>query len=448
MIAEPNLFPYQVKGAEFLAARQYAGLFDGMRMGKTRQFLKAARMIGAETIAVVAKASGVYVWEKEAREWGFNPVILKAGDEPQWGKFNILSYNALISELHDQLIAICYDLIGGDESDAFKNLDAQRTQKFFGLREDKYKKGKMIFDEDLGLFAYADRAWVMTGTPVLNNPSELYPMMRTMFKDTIINDKTGEPMSFNSFCGLYCKYGKSNGFGRKIVGGKNLNKLRDLLRGRVLRRTKEQVWEEWKEPIIDLLPVPGDVSGIPSNELDMVRKALSSEDIVSALRAVAPHCASLRRLTGLAKVNGVVDWVDDNIDSCGKLIVFAHHKEVIAALKTKLKKYKYVEIIGGMSQEEKYNAYSAFQDDPSIQIFIGQNQAARDSIPLWKASTTISIEPDWVPGNNDQMLDRMTHFSKKEPCVGYYATLRGSIDEDIQKANIVKREITSELGLN
>jgi SWI/SNF-related matrix-associated actin-dependent regulator 1 of chromatin subfamily A len=254
-------------------------------------------------------------------------------------------------------------------------------------------------------------------------------------------------MSFNEFCGRFCKYGKSNGFGRKIVGGKNLSKLRDILRGRCLRRTKDQVWEEWKEPIIDLLPVPGNVDGIPSAEIDLVRKALASEDIVSALRAVAPHCASLRRLTGLAKVNGVVDWVDDNIEECGKLIIFAHHKEVIAALKKKLK-YKYVEIIGGMSQEEKYNAYTAFQTDEKMQIFIGQNQAARDSIPLYAAPTTISVEPDWVPGNNDQMLDRMTHFSKKEPCVGYYATLRGSIDEDIQKANITKRAITSELGLN
>lgn len=445
MIQEPNLFPYQLEGAKFLAARQYAGLFDGMRMGKTRQFLKAARLIGAETIAVVAKASGVYVWEKEAREWGFDPVILKAGDKPQWKKFNIFSYNGLISELHEQLTLMCYDLLGGDEADAFKSMDAQRTQKFYGLREDKY--GKIIFDEDLGLCAFADVVWVMTGTPVLNNPSELYPMMRTMFKDTIINDR-GIVMSYNEFCGRYCKYGKDSGFGRKIIGGKNLQRLRDSLRGRVLRRTKEQVWEEWKEPIIDLLPVPGNVEGIPSEEMKLVREALASEDIVSALRAVAPHCASLRRLTGLAKVNGVVDWIDDNIEQVGKLIIFAHHKEVISTLKTKLKKYKVVEIIGGMSQEEKYNAYTSFQDDEKVQIFIGQNQAARDSIPLWKASTTISIEPDWVPGNNDQMLDRMTHFSKKEPCVAYYATLRGSIDEDIQKANIMKREITSELGLN
>lgn len=448
MIQEPNLFPYQLEGAQFLAARRYAALFDGMRMGKTRQFLKGARLIGAETIAVVAKASGVYVWEKEAREWGFDPVVLKAGDKPQWKKFNIFSYNGLISELHEQLLLMCYDLLGGDEADAFKNMEAERTKRFYGLREDKYRANKFIFDEDLGLFAFADRVWVMTGTPVLNNPSEIYPMMRVMFKDAILNDRTGEPMSFNEFCGRFCRYGKSNGFGRKIVGGKNLSQLRDMMRGRVLRRTKEQVWDQWKEPIIDLLPVPGNVDGIPSEEIQLVREAIASEDIVSALRAVAPHCASLRRLTGLAKVNGVVDWIDDNIEMTGKLIVFAHHKDVISAFKNKIKKYKYVEIIGGMTQEQKYNAYTAFQEDDKVQIFVGQNQAARDSIPLWKASTTISIEPDWVPGNNDQMLDRMTHFSKKEPCVGYYASLRGSIDEEIQLANIRKREITSELGLN
>lgn len=444
MLSEPPLFPYQVVGANFLAARRYAGLFDGMRMGKTRQFLKAARIIGAETVAVVAKASGVYVWEKEAREWGFDPIILKAGDEPQWKKFNIFSYNGLISELHDQLLKMCYDLLGGDEADAFKSLDAARTQKFYGFRPDKYNKNKIVFEPDDGLCAYADRVWVMTGTPVLNNPSELYPMFRALFIDAITDDN-GVVMTFNSFCGRFCKYGKNNGFGAKIVGGKNLNKLRDLLRGRTLQRTKEEVWEDWKEPIIDLLPVPGNVDGIPSNEIALVREALASQDIVSALAAASPHCATLRRLTGLAKVNGVVDWIDDNIDECGKLIVFAHHKEVIAALKSKLK-HKYVEIIGGMTSEQKRDAYTAFQEDPKIKVFIGQNQAARDSIPLYAASTTISIEPDWVPGNNDQMLDRMTHFSKKEPCVGYYATLRGSIDEDIQKANICKREINRELG--
>lgn len=435
MIVEPNLFPYQLEGAKFLAARQYAGLFDGMRMGKTRQALKAAKLIRAETIGTVAKASGVYVWEKEAREWGFDPVVLNSKSTPEKGKFNIFSYNVMISPIHSRLMKMDYDLLIGDEADAFKNRDAKRTKAFYGPKLDS--KG--------GLVERAANTWVMTGTPVLNNPAEIYPMLRAMFPDAIIMPNN-QPMSYWQFVNRYCQT-VDNGFGIKIVGGKNLTKLRDALRGRCLRRKKEEVWDEWKEAIIDLLPVEGHISGIPSDELELVRKALASADINSALRAVAEQAATLRRLTGLAKVNGVVDWIDDNIEQCEKLIVFAHHKEVIATLKTKLK-YKFVEIIGGMTQEQKYNAYSAFQDDPSVKIFVGQNQAARDSIPLWKASTTISIEPDWVPGNNDQMLDRMTHFSKKEPCVGYYATLRGSIDEDIQKANIRKREITSELGLN
>jgi SWI/SNF-related matrix-associated actin-dependent regulator 1 of chromatin subfamily A len=376
------------------------------------------------------------VWEKEAREWGFDPVILKAGDKPHPKKFNICSYNAMISsKLHPALMQMKYDLLGGDESDAFKNKDAKRTKSFYGTKLD----GKD------GLISRAGYVWVMTGTPMLNNPSELYPMLRAMFPDAIMNQHE-IPLTYWSFVNRYCTT-VDNGFGIKITGGKNLAKLREQLRGRTMRRTKEQVWEDWKLPIVDLLPVSGTVTGIPSNEMDAVRNALASNDINDALRSVAEQTPTLRRLTGLAKVAGVVDWIDDNVEACGKIIVFAHHKEVITALKAKLK-HKYVEIIGGMSSEQKYAAYTAFQDDPSVTVFIGQNQAARDSIPLWKASTTISIEPDWVPGNNDQMLDRMTHFSKKEPCVAYYATLRGSIDEDIQKANIRKREITSELGLN
>lgn len=435
MTIEPDLFPYQIEGAKFLAAREYAALFDGMRLGKTRQFLKAAKMLSASGVAVVAKASGVYVWEQEALEWGFDPIILTSKDRPQKNRFNIMSYNALISDLHPRLMEHRFDIAGGDESDAFKNPKAKRTKAFYGPKMTK----------DGGLVERAERTWVMTGTPVLNDPSELFPMCRAIFPDAILN-KREVPMSYWEFVNRYCTT-FNNGFGLKITGGKNLAKLRDQLRGRILRRTKEQVWSEWKEPLKTMLPVKGNVGSIPSEEMDAVRKALTSSDIVSALQSVANQAPTLRRLTGLAKVAGVVEWIDDNIEQAGKVIVFAHHKEVIELLKKKLK-HKYVEIIGGMSSEQKAKAYNAFQDDPSVKIFVGQNQAARDSIPLWKASITISIEPDWVPGNNDQMMDRMSHFSKKEPCVCYYATLVGSIDEDIQKANTRKRQITGELGLN
>jgi SNF2 family DNA or RNA helicase len=435
---EPDLFEYQRTGAEFLKNRKYAALFDGMRLGKTRQFLKAAKDLGSHTTAVVAKASGVFVWEKEAAEWGFDPVILKNQDEPQPGKFNILSYNGLIgSTLHPKLMKMDIDVLGGDESDAFKNMKAKRTKAFYGPKMDK--RG--------GIVDRAGRVYIMTGTPILNHPAELYPALRALFPDTILkSDDT--PMSYWQFVNAYCTT-MDNGFGIQITGGKNLKHLREQMRGRVLRRVKEEVWQDWEKPRFDLLPVQGKIDGIPGEEIAAVERVLASsdQDIVKALQKAADQAPTLRRLTGLAKVKGVVEWCRDNIDQAGKIIIFAHHKEVIERIKAELNA-PFAQIIGGMCSEAKANSYNRFQTDPSCKYFIGQNQAARDSIPLWAASTTISVEPDWVPGNNDQMMDRMVHFSKKEPCVGYYATLKGSIDERIQAANIRKKGVSEELGFN
>jgi SNF2 family DNA or RNA helicase len=429
-----DLKPYQQLGRDFLAARKTAALYDDMRLGKTRQFLMAAKQVEAETIAVVAKATGVYEWEMQSREAGFNPVILKSKDTPLEGRFNIMSYNALCSDLHPRLLKMRFDLVGGDETDQVKNHKAKRTKAFYGPNMDR--RG--------GLTGVANRIWVMTGTPMLNNPSELWPTIHALWPDAIVTP-ANRPMSYWQFVGKYCVT-RENDFGTQIIGGKNLYDLRDKLRGRILRRTKADVWKEWKKPVIDMLPVEGSVPNLPTAEMDAVRAALSNDDVVSALAAVAEQAASLRRLTGLAKVGGVVNWIDDNMDEMGKVIVFAHHREVLDLLKSKVK-HKYVEIIGGMTSEQKREAYMAFQNDDSIKVFFGQNQAARDSIPLWKASTAISVEPDWVPGNNDQMMDRMSFIEKHEPCTGYYATLRGSIDEDIQRALLRKKNIINQLGL-
>lgn len=428
-----QLANYQKIGVGFLAERPTAGLFDDMRLGKTRQVLMAAKEISAQTICVVAKATGVYEWETQSRGAGFEPVILKSKDTPLKNRLNIMSYNAMSSQLHEKLMGMEFDLVVGDESDAFKNFKAKRTKAFYGPKLDR--KG--------GITEKAKYVWVVTGTPILNNPAEMYPCIRALFPDAIVK-RNGKPMTYWDFVNRYCTT-INNGFGIQITGGKNLADLRDRLRGRVLRRTKSEVWEEFNKPVTDLLLVQGKIKDIPNEEIKKVEEALETNDLINALASVAEQAPTLRRLTGLAKVSGILEWLDDNMHQIGKIIIFAQHRDVIKLLQEKLP-YKCVSIIGGMSSEEKKNAYTQFQEDDSVRIFIGQNQAARDSIPLWKASIAISLEPDWVPGNNEQMMDRMSYIDKKEHNTFYYATLRGSIDERIQKALLRKKDITDQLG--
>ena len=192
----PNLFPYQIDGRNFLASRSRAGLFDGMRLGKTRQILSAAKLLTVDTTIVVCKSSGKYVWEQESLEWGFKPLLLSTSGVPQRNRFNILSYNAMSTGLFQRLRDMkSVSLVIGDESHYLKTPDKKRTIAFYG------KEARME-DCIAGLGA---NVWLATGTPAPNNPSELYTMFRALFPDAIINKRTGKPASFNQFIGRYCQ---------------------------------------------------------------------------------------------------------------------------------------------------------------------------------------------------------------------------------------------------
>lgn len=60
-----DLYPYQVEGAAFLAARGRALLADSMGLGKSAQAIRACDSVGAERVLVVCPASLVENWRRE-----------------------------------------------------------------------------------------------------------------------------------------------------------------------------------------------------------------------------------------------------------------------------------------------------------------------------------------------------------------------------------------------
>jgi len=142
----------------------------------------------------------------------------------------------------------------------------------------------------------------------------------------------------------------------------------------------------------------------------------------------------------------VIEWVQDNINELEKVILFAFHKQVISQLVNAFQS-ECVVITGNVSPANRKKAYEKFLTDKSCRVFVGQNHAAGDSIPLHSASTCLLIEPEWVPRQNDQCVDRMLFHDKREPCTAYYVTIPGSIDEQINKALSEKDYTLKRLGL-
>lgn len=419
--------PYQVTGIDFLAERRYASLWDEPGLGKSFQTLMAIGKAGYDNILIVCPASVRLAWAIECEKVGFDhKVVLKPADIV--GGINIVSYD-FANRHKDKLMMQEWDLMVLDEEHFVKNEKAKRTKAIFGDR----------LDRKTGIASKCYAIWGLTGTPMPNNPSELYPMIRAKFPDAILN-RNDEPMSYWQFVGKYC-ITQDNGFGIQITGGKNLPKLREQLRGRVKRRKKTDVAKDLPSIQYEILPVEGDLKNLPKEELTEVQECLSAAEPLEELKKIGTHVASLRRFTGMAKVKSVIKWVEES--GYDKIVLFAHHKAVIDELK-KLDNSVYID--GSCDPDHRKNAVDQFQNGQAKR-FIGQIQAAGTGITLTAASVLVFVEYDWTPANNRQAADRIHRIGQENNCLVFFATVPNSVDEDIIKVVKRKTETYKELGL-
>jgi SWI/SNF-related matrix-associated actin-dependent regulator 1 of chromatin subfamily A len=408
-----ELYPYQRVGAAHLAGRKAALLADDMGLGKSAQAIRACDEVGARTVLVICPASVRENWKREFKKFSATGIVPC-----------VHSYDSVVRGIlgPDGRDALGWDVLILDEAHYLKSKDAKRTKMILG---------------DGGLLADAKHVFLLTGTPMPNHPAELWPMLRACAPETITG-ASGKPWSYWQFVNKYCAT-RDNGFGLQIVKGKNLDQLKEKLSGFMLRRLKEEVLPDLPEIRFDELFVEGtwDFFKELNNGGYLVEKTLAEKG-VDGLREIAPHVATLRRLTGLAKVKPVVEWVKEWLDAGGaKIVLFAHHREVIAGLLQSFtdKGVRTVALDGRSCADERQRVIDLFQrPDSGIKVFIGQIQAAGTGITLTAASDVLFVESSWVPAENSQAAMRVHRIGQKNACLIRFATLAGSIDEKIQQA--------------
>lgn len=421
------LDPFQVDGVRFLSSATSKGvlLADEPGVGKTRQAIAAAISPGMskwDEIAVFCPASALPMWRRETR--------LHAPDY----KWLIVQYN--LAHLVDPE-SLRGEVVILDEAHYLKTSGSGRTADVFGSETDGIG----------GLIEHASLVICLTGTPTPNNPSEIWAMARACFPEAITKtykDGTRRPMNFWQFALRYCNV-ETNYLGQHKIkaGGKRIAELRERLAPYVLRRLKKDVYKDLAAPRHSVLPIEGkldeSVHAIEGNEIARLCVTLREKE-VEGLADISTHCATLRRLTGMAKVKGCADWIDDWFKGGGgPLVVFAYHKDVLRALSNDLARRKIRAVTGAPGVDV------LFQDDPTIQVFLGQIQRDGVVITLTRAQTVLMVEQSWVPSENEQPWQRVHRRGQKGLVDVRWAALEGSIDEDVAEAWARKQRTISAL---
>lgn len=426
--------PFQHAGVEYAVARQNVLIGDEPGLGKTAQAIGVANVIEAQKILVVCPAAIRLAWQREIRDWSILPrvatyPILKSSDGVNpFTNYTIISY-ALLRNLgiHDALCEIDWDLLVLDEAHYLKTLEAQRTRAVFGGGE-----GAFAFSH---ISEHAKRIVGLTGTPLPNRPRECYTLTRALNWEAI------DWMSFDSFSYRFNPPGGFTGSGGKIPEIKGrLPELRARLRcNMMVRRMKKDVLKDLPDKQYEMTYVEpnGAIKSVLARErfLDF-----NPADIAKGTCAIDGELATVRREMGEAMVPRIIEHCRYLLDIVGinKIVVGLYHRSVMDEFTQKMQRYGVVSIRGGMTTHRKDASVHEFATgEPRIVVCQIECMEGIDGLQGSCAYTVIG-EPSWVPGKNEQFIDRLHRMGQHDNVIAQFLLAEGSFNELVLSAALEK----------
>ncbi len=488
--------PFQLAGVQYALGRQNTLFGDEMGLGKTIQALGFLNALGRTlNVLVVCPATLKLNWRDEAQKWLVNDqqikVVKNGRDLPaDDDNFVIVNYEltfrrnisrrrktknqeaetpedflkrqkeyAAETFVCDALASRQWDVVVIDEAHFLKNEKAKRSVAIIGQRKSR-KNGMQGVP---GLVHNADRVLTLTGTPIMNRPIEIFPLLHALY-----------PREFSS----YWKFAKAyNGAFQTIVPtpsgprsvwqmgeAANLDELQRRLRSIcMVRRLKVDVLDELPAKLRQIVSIDSGsdssddtqemqaykryVEGLIANATNEASARAAVDAYIKVAEDMEEHDIDITKVSKLRvklakeKLPFVIDHLNNMIEEgVNKVIVFAVHHAVIDTL---MKKFgdRAVKIDGRDSQDARHQSVQRFQNDDSVQFFIGQIHAAGVGLTLTAASHVVFVELDWVPANLTQGEDRAHRIGQKNSVLVQHLVLAGSLDEHFVKMIIDKQAV-------
>ena len=407
-----TLKPFQKVGAKFLAMRQTALLADEMGLGKTLQAIAAFRVLKLKTALIVCPATVKLGWRDELVDAGYSNIhAIESGARFHCADIYVVNFDMVINgRLPIEMKDFCPDALILDEIHKLKTIDSARTLEILG-------KG--------GWAHRAKRVWGLSGTPVLNRPVELFPILKTLYPNGMGEYKTYEKFA-QRYCGAFF-----DGHALNAKGSSNLDELAHQMSGFMLRRTQREVLPELPTYSLNIHRL--EKTGEGYKELDKVEMDILSrttkESFISEKMSQLGDLATLCKATALAKLPQVIEHIKSSLDTGERVVVFVHHREVGDALANALGEFKPVFVRGGQSSDQRRAAIEAFQKDS--QVLIGNIVAAGTGLDgLQKVCRRIVFaEISWVPGEMAQCICRCVRMGQRYMTLVDYLVAENTIEE-------------------
>ena len=355
--------------------------------------------------------------------WGAPPSNARAYDNDAF--FTVCNYEQVLRDI----LAVertRWDLIILDEGQRIKNWESKTARVIKGLK--------------------SPFALVLTGTPLENRLDELYSVVQFV-------DDRRLPPAFRFFHRHRVVDEKG-----KVLGYKNLDQLRERLRGILLRRTRDSVLQQLPPRTTELVRIPAteEQNALHAAHMRIVqmitRKAFISEMDLLRLQKALLMCRMTANSTFLVDkkkphYSSKLEYLEELLDGLfaeanRKVLMFSEWTTMLNLIEPLLeaRKLDYVRLDGQVPQKERQTLVNRFREDPKCRVFITTN-AGSTGLNLQAANTVINVDLPWNPAVLEQRIARAHRMGQQQPVQVYVLVTEGTIEEGLLNTLSAKRDL-------
>lgn len=448
--SDKELWPFQKASVAYALQRKYTLIADQPGLGKTPIAIAYANEIRARRILCIVPANIRRQWERRIREWStmrwpysVYPVYHGRDGIHPTANWTVISYDlARDPAILAALLRGTYDLLILDEAHMLKTMTTKRTRAVFGDN---------IHPDFTPLAAQCGAVMALTGTPLPNRPREAYVLARNLCWDAI--DFASEDDFRERFNPSRMEEGERYNAEKKCMetyryiderAGRHAELQNRLRVNFMARHLKREVMPQLKMPVFDIIHL---------TETSAVKQALAAEKLLDidpetfqgADMTIDGQFAIVRQQMGIALAPQVADYMDMLIDGGEeKLVLAGWHHAVLDIWQDKLEHHGIVRIDGRTSAKQKDRNVQRFREDPSIKICMGNMQSMGTGTDgLQDVCNHVLIgEPSVVPGDNEQMVDRLDRGGQDHTVQAEFFVAPNSIMERILASSLRKMQVT------
>lgn len=430
-------FNYGLKYDKFLLA-------DEMGLGKTKESID---------IAVAKKQQNGYthcliICGVNSLKWNWVNEVNTHSNESAWilgqrtlrnGKTRIGSNKDKLEDLSNLDLLNHYFIITNIETLRDAAIQARMVELF------KAKKIQMIVADECHkmknptsqqgkafLKMQADTMIAMTGTPLMNNPLDLFIILKWLGY---------ERHAFYQYKKHYCVFGGFGGY--EITGYKNLPELQDQLNQIMLRRRKEDVLDlpekTYINEFVEMTPkqeqIYKEVTAAIKANIDQIKMANNPLAELIRMRQATGYTGILSSTVAeSAKLDRMEELVDEVVENGKKVVIFSNWTQMTDIIAARLRrKYKGVVITGQTADVERQVNVNYFQNNPDCKYIIGTIGAMGTGLTLTAGTVEIFLDEPWNMALKEQCVDRCHRISQKENITIYTIMCKDTIDERIHQ---------------